>query len=117
MQELTDAELENVNGGAVSNILIDLSKLSSEAHYLYPTKSLIKDTDGTYKYDKTKGTRKQLTKSMGVVAVKYGTATRNYKTSKGDIVTLVHVTSFGDLGAGYVNKKVLDKTFTPKKIN
>lgn len=107
MKELNDEELENIDGGASKTIKLDLKKLSSDTHYLYPTKSLKQNPDGTVSYDKTRGTRRKIEKKLGVVTVTIGQSTKNYKTSKGEVVKLIHVTKFDKLEPGYMNEKIL----------
>ena len=59
MKELNDEEMQGVDGGKKWERSLATDGYTV-AHYFYPKKSLVKQTDGNYKYDKTKGVRTKL---------------------------------------------------------
>lgn len=115
MKELSDEEMQNVDGGASFIEYLNTTKWKHN-HYFYPTKSLVKQADGIYTYDQTKGQRTLLNNKgkLRIILTVY----KHIKFRKnGKIHTMVYC-QLQNLGGGYINCNVQrDGSIEDKKGN
>ena len=102
MKELSDDEMQNVDGGAGNTYYLNTTKWTHN-HYFYPTKSLVKQADGIYTYDQTKGQR-TLLNNKGKLRIILGQKYIKYRKN-GRTHTMVYC-QLQNLGGGYINSNV-----------
>ena len=108
MQELKDDELKMVDGGSWGSIVtVDLSKMKSpDSHYFYPNGCLVKNTDGTYSYDPSKGIQKiKISVNWDALSCRFGTSVLQFKTANQKIQPIVHCFIIDSGGGSISNQK------------
>lgn len=103
MKELSDDEMQNVDGGAGNFVYLNTTKLKTN-HYFYPKKTLVKQANDIYVYDQSKGQR-TLLNNQGKLRLKLGNKYIRFKRTNGKTAILVHCI-FDNLGDGYINSNV-----------
>ena len=115
MKELSDEEMQSVEGGAGSwggAVTLNTNNYKFQ-HNLYPKRSLVKGADGVYTYDNTKVQRKNFN-NKGKLTAYFGKSTLQLKLGS-KVHNMVHCKIEG-VGEGYVNVSVQKHSLTEAKI-
>ena len=109
MNEITDEELQEIDGGATQKVIVDFSKAKSK-HFIYTGEELVQNPNGAGYVLREGATGRQL-QTTGRCEIKVNFARTRlfyYGNNYSKSATLVHCDLGGNYGTGWINNAIFN---------